>query len=334
MDRRKFSTTVSKGIGAMLLPTTQLSFTPKSQTGARDLQFGIITDVHKDLMPDADARLASFIKEAQAREVDFIIQLGDFCMAKPENDGFMAIWNQFKGPKYHVLGNHDMDAHSKTEMLAYWQMPQPYYSFDQNGFHFIVLDANFLYKDGTYIDYEKANFYIDGKYRTFIDEAQLKWLAQDLAQNELPTLVFSHQSLWHYEWGVKNRLQVQQLLEAHSEKIVCCLNGHNHIDFHHQLNGIDYIEVNSASYHWMAPAYKNTERFPKALYEKHKYLSQMATYQDALFAFVRLDPRGKMELQGTKSQWVAPSPEATGMPLAPLGNRPSPEISDYGIPFS
>jgi len=45
------------------------------------------------------------MKEA---DVDFIVQLGDFCFPIPENEEILRIWNQFDGPKFHFLGNHDM----------------------------------------------------------------------------------------------------------------------------------------------------------------------------------------------------------------------------------
>ena len=102
-----------------------------------------------------------------------------------------------------------------------------------------------LYKEGEFIDYEKANFYVNDSERTYINDAQIDWFKDDLEATKLPTVVFSHQSLWHYQWGVKNRLTIQKIMEAHKSKIICCMNGHNHLDFHHQQNGIDYIEINN-----------------------------------------------------------------------------------------
>jgi len=168
MKRRKFINQLGLASAASLVPSTLLSFTPSISDGktAKDLKFGIVTDVHKDLMPDADKRLETFIYQAQERNVDFIIQMGDFCMAETKNKGFLKIWEQFKGPKYHILGNHDLDKQSKEEMLDFWSMPKTYYSYDFGGYHFIVLDANFIYQDGKFIDYANANFYIDDSART------------------------------------------------------------------------------------------------------------------------------------------------------------------------
>lgn len=334
MNRRKFVNQIGVGALATLLPQTVLPFKPFSfDPSAKPLQFGIVADVHKDLIPDADARLEKFIDKAINRNVDFIIQLGDFCMADSKNLNFLKIWETFKGPKYHVLGNHDMDRHSKAQMLDFWGMPKTYYSYNFKGFHFIVLDANFLYQDGKFIDYDKANFYVDSSKRTFIDNEQIEWFKDDLEKTKLPTIVISHQSLWHYQWGVKNRLTLQKIMEAHSNKIICCMNGHNHLDFHHHQNDIDYIEINSMSYQWMSDKYKSTKRYPKPFYKEYNNLANIASYKDPLYAFATINPKGIMNIEGVKSQWTTPSPYDMGMPKGIYGSEYTAEISDYNLKF-
>lgn len=298
------------------------------------IRFGMIADVHQDIIPDGEKRLEDFLEAAKKRAVDFIIQMGDFCEVRAQNKNFIKIWKDCKIPKFNILGNHDMDRQSKESVMDFWEMPKPYYSFDMNGVHFIVLDANFMYQDGKFTPYNKANFYVDDRYRTFIDNEQIEWFAADLAATKLPTVVFSHQSLWHYLWGVKNRLTVQKIMEQHREKIICCFNGHNHIDYHHHQNGINYIEINSASYCWMKEQkYASKERLPKELYEQYGWMPQVAPYENALFAFATLPGDGSLFLEGKKSRWVAPSPYDMGMPKGIEGAVASADISDYKISF-
>jgi len=336
MKRRKFIDQLGVGTIAAFLPTTLLSFTPTAsiEDKSKGLNFGIVADVHKDLMPDANKRLETFINEANERDVDFIIQMGDFCMAENKNKDFLEIWETYRGPKYHVLGNHDMDKQSKEEMLDFWGMPKTYYSYDFQGFHFIILDANFLYQDGKYIDYNKANFYVDDTLRTYINNEQIEWFNADLMATKLPTIIFSHQSLWHYQWGVKNRLTLQKIMEKQKGKVICCMNGHNHIDYHHYQNGINYIEINSMSYQWMSDKYKSNERFTKELYKSYKWLPNLAAYKDPLYAFVQLSPKGTMSIEGVRSQWVTPSPYDMGMRIGIEGSVYSAEISDYHLEFN
>ncbi|WP_339926452.1 metallophosphoesterase [uncultured Cyclobacterium sp.] len=335
MKRRKFVHQLGAGSLLAALPFTSLSFKTNaaSANNAKTLRFGLVADVHKDLIPDANQRLEEFIDKAITREVDMVIQLGDFCMGDSKNRDFMGIWETFKAPKYHVLGNHDMDRNSKQEMQDFWGMPNNYYSYDIKGVHFIVLDANFLCQKGEFIAYKNANFYVDDSLRTYIDDKQIEWFKADLATTKLPTIVLSHQSLWHHEWGVKNRLRIQEIMEAEAEKVICCFNGHNHIDFHRHLNGIDYIEINSMSYQWMGEKYSSLERFPKEQYEKYPNLPHIAAYKDPLYAFVTIDPTGTLTVEGVRSQWMTPTPYDLGMKEAQYGSVATAEISDYKVNF-
>ena len=332
MKRREFINKIGVGATATMIPSTMLSFTPSisSVKNSNNLSFGIVTDVHKDLMPDADRRLETFIHEAEERNVDFIIQMGDFCCGETKNKGFLKIWGQYKGPKYHVLGNHDMDKDSKEEIMDFWGMPKTYYSYDIGGYHFIVMDANFLYQDNKFIDYKNANFYVDSSIRTFIHDEQIEWFKADLEATVLPTVVFCHQSLWH---GVKNRLTLQKIMEAHKDKVICSLNGHNHIDYHFKQKGVDYIGINSMSYQWVSGKFESTERFPKELYQEYGNLHHIAGYKDPLYAFATIKPRGVMEIEGVKSEWMPPSPYDLGKPQEKERASYVPQISDYKIKF-
>ena len=89
--------------------------------------------------------------------LDFAIELGDLkdMGVKPDRDetlGFLdaieAEFVRFDGPRYHVLGNHDMDCLSKADFLAHTAnhgaaYGKERYSFEVGGVRFIVLDACF-----------------------------------------------------------------------------------------------------------------------------------------------------------------------------------------------
>jgi hypothetical protein len=298
----------------------------------------MITDTHADMLPDTRQRLRAFITEALQREVDFIIQLGDFCHARDQERDFLDIWNRFTGKRYHVLGNHDMDFTTKEETMDFWNMPSKWYSFDIGPFHFVVLDANYLYREGAYIDYERANFYVDNQFRTFVTPEQITWLKDDLNNTLKPVILFSHQSLINPCWGIKNRFEIQDLLEkvntkSGRQKVVACFNGHDHIDFHRQLNGIHYIEINSAAYQWLGSEYASRSRYPEEMYTKFKHLEKVAPYTDSLYAFIHLDPAGKLKIEGIQSAWLGPSPEELGHPEPVYGCRYSACISDRNVSF-
>ncbi len=309
---------------------TDLSLEKKK--AGKSVKFGIISDIHRDLIPDADSRLNIFMKKVEIEKPDFIISLGDFCFGIPENQSFIKQFASAVCPAYHVLGNHDMDRNTKDEMIDFFKIPSRYYSFDSNGYHFVVLDANNLYKDGKYIDYAKANYFVDGSFREYIDDTQIEWFRNDIASTTFPVMVFSHQSLYHYSLGVKNRLELQLIMEEENRKsgynkVIACFNGHNHLDFYRKINGIHYFDINSASYYWFEPA--SPGRYPdKLLYKKYPHLDNIALYKDPLYAFVNIDTKGNFSVKGVQSEWVAPIPE---FPDRVLGRRCSPCVSSRKI---
>jgi 3',5'-cyclic AMP phosphodiesterase CpdA len=100
------------------------------------LRFGLIADVHQDIMHDSEQRLRSFIESMRLARPDFILQMGDFCTPIDRNRTFLEIWKSFDGPRYHVLGNHDTDGgFTREQTLAFWNMPARFYSFEAGGVH-------------------------------------------------------------------------------------------------------------------------------------------------------------------------------------------------------
>ena len=319
MKRRTFVKTILGGSSVLLLP---LNLQAASSKGRSVLKFGVCADVHKDVMHDADFRLQTFMEKASEKELDFIIQLGDFCRPYDYNRDFLSLWNRYSGPKHHVLGNHDMDGgFSREQVVEFWQMPSKYYSFDCQGVHFIVLDGN---------DKNPSPNAAPG-YPHYIGREQEQWLNADLKATSLPCILFSHQALDYNKDRIENSEQIRELLEKENRrvgfpKVMACFSGHHHIDYATAINGIYYIQINSMSYQWLGDKYK-TIRYSKAVDEAYEWIKYTVPYKDPLFAFVSVDSK-KIHIEGVKSSCVGPSPDDLGYPRQPENNRISPEISD------
>jgi len=299
------------------------------------VRFGVIADVHKDVMHDADHRLQVFVDAMKDAQPDFVIQLGDFCQPIPENRGFMDIWEQLAGARHHVLGNHDMDgdgkhrpdgayAFAREETAEYWGMPAAHYSFDVAGVHFIVLDGNDQGPEQT-------------PYFRYMAEEQLEWLRQDLAATRLPTVAFSHQSL-ERRGGVANGEAVRAVMEqanrgADGRKVIACFSGHHHLDYCRRLNGIIYPQINSASYSWLGGEYLHV-RYSDEIDRDYPYIKYTVPYEDPLYALVTIDLRfGFLRIEGVRSRFVGPSPWELGASREELDDRILvPSISDWKIP--
>jgi hypothetical protein len=152
------------------------------------------------------------------------------------------VFAQFDGPRYHALGNHDLDSISKEQFLSRVENTgidpgRSYYSFDANRLHCVVLDANHA-TDGA--DYDHGNFdWTDAN----IPTAELTWLAQDLAAASGPVIVFTHQLLdGTGSVYVKNADRVRQILEG-SGKVAAVFQGHHHAGSYNNVAGIHYYTL-------------------------------------------------------------------------------------------
>jgi len=224
-----------------------------------NLRFGIVTDAH---YADANVKGSRYYRQSLAKmtecvtqmneqKVGFLIELGDFKdEARPPDEQttlrflqtIEKTFQQFDGPRYHVLGNHDMDSISKAQFLntvtnTGISSDAKYYSFDTRGVHFIVLDAN-VRGDGS--DYDHGNYdWTDAN----IPPAQLAWLEQDLASTSNPAILFVHQRLdGDGDTTVRNAAQVRKILEQ-SNKVLAVFQGHHHPGAYSHIDGIHYYTL-------------------------------------------------------------------------------------------
>lgn len=280
----------------------------------KPVRFAIASDFHAPDVPDGEERITSFIRAAKDENVDFIIELGDFCRLDSASQVYRDLWNGFKGEKYHVIGNHDMDKYTPEEYVEGMEMPGRYYSFDKGDFHFIVLDGNNLYDGKEYRHYAKANYYVNPKMRAYVDPEQMNWLKKDLAETDKKCILFSHQSI---ELCMNNGAAVRQILEEENsrsgfKKVVLAFAGHNHSNYTKEINGITYMQINSASYVWIGEPTQTEKRYPKEINEKYSLMEYSMSYTKPLYAIVTLDSKGAT-VKGTKAEFVPPTPKDLNM---------------------
>jgi len=227
------------------------------------IRFGMLSDIHYADRESAGNRyyrqsltkVQEAIDRMNQEKLDFVIELGDFKDqdANPNETNTLkylteieSVFQKFNGPTYHVLGNHDMDSISKQQFLERVintgiSGTKSYYSFNNKGFHFVVLDGNFT-KEGK--SYDHGNFTWDD---AAIPEEEIAWLKNDLKQNKLPAIVFIHQMLddsKNLKQAVANAADVRKILEE-SGKVCCVFQGHVHEERYSLINGIHYYSVNA-----------------------------------------------------------------------------------------
>ncbi|RFB81411.1 metallophosphoesterase family protein [Methylovirgula sp. 4M-Z18] len=215
--------TVAGGVPKSMLLTEAKAATP---TGFSFLQ---ISDSHIGFDKAANPHALDTLKEAidkinaMPAKPAFMIHTGDITHLSKDSefDNAAQIIGSTKLQTFYVPGEHDMidpdqgkaylDRYGKNTKGSGW------YSFDQNGVHFIGLVNVVNLKAGGL---------------GLLGEEQLAWLADDLRNisKSTPIVVFAHIPLWtiypQWGWGTDDGGRVLDMLKDYGS--VTVLNGHIH----------------------------------------------------------------------------------------------------------
>lgn len=213
-----------------------------------------VTDVHLRPQFDAPTRCQAALRHLLQNhpEVSFVLNTGDTLDGANNPADTVAKWgfwkaatDELKGiPVHSLLGNHDMLAGPATDTLAgkggacrMLGMPGRYYSFDQAGWHFIMLDSNGFAQD----------------------KEQWSWLAQELDKadaSKTPVAILSHQPIFSMGAMVNspgdhigNWKGLVALFVKHPN-VKLCLSGHTHLYDQSLYNGVTYICGGSLAGYW------------------------------------------------------------------------------------
>jgi 3',5'-cyclic AMP phosphodiesterase CpdA len=253
MNRKDFIDHVG-WTGAGIAWTLSASGLMTSVADARYMRAGLnfvqISDSHigftRPENPDVTGTLQKTIDAINAMPVQpaFVVHTGDLThLAKPAQfDTVKSMLGTLKAPLVVMPGEHDVigspDAYNAA--FANKNAPNGWYSFDQNGVHFVVLVNVF-------------NFEIDGK----LGQDQLDWVAKDLAaqKKSTPIVVFGHVPLYALfpTWGWTTEDGASVLAELQRFDAVTVLNGHIHQVIQHTEGNIRFATAASTAYPQPAP---------------------------------------------------------------------------------
>ncbi len=251
------------GIGAFT--AVALAGCGKQGAGERPVvRFGMVTDCHYAEIPyakraypvgdaaysESAAKLEECVAVMNREKPDFMIELGDFKDLGPSKEATLGyldkiekVFADFKGPRYHVAGNHDFDCLTQEEFFA--RIPNDgkvsktgYYSFVRGGVTFIVLNACF---DSSMKPYSCSNPWDNAN----VPPEEIAWLEKELASAPGKTIVFCHQCLCSNgepRHLVKNAAAVRAVIEK-SGKVKAVFTGHQHSGLVDIVKGITYYSL-------------------------------------------------------------------------------------------
>lgn len=240
----------------------------------RVLRAAHLTDTHVLPTPELRAAegLTTALRHAQAHQPEVILFGGDCIMdaLHREKDEVLAQWDvwhrvlsaELKTPHRACLGNHDIwgwafrdrpalaaePGYGKALGLEQLALPERYYSYNQAGWHFIVLDSMQPTAAGKHA------------YTAALDPAQFAWLAQDLAATptSTPVCILSHIPIFSAcvffdgdnettgswvvpgAWMHADARRLKDLFRHHTN-VKVCLSGHIHLAEDITYLGVRYL---------------------------------------------------------------------------------------------
>lgn len=264
ISRRELIVGSATGAAGILLP--YLGQTP-SPDRKRSLRIAHLTDIHVQPERGAPKGLEACLAHAQGQKdkPDMILTGGDLIMdaLATDKERVKVCWDTFQAvmksnvelPIQHAIGNHDVFGWSNRQKYEKdplygkaWacdilELDKPYRSFDQAGWHFIVLDSTFP---------EKAS-----GYTARLDDEQFEWLADDLEKTpkDTPVFILSHIPIlavcaffdgeneksgnWVIPgaWVHIDARRIKELFKKHPN-VKICVSGHEHL-----LDEVVYLGV-------------------------------------------------------------------------------------------
>ena len=262
------------------LTSLNISQSCKKNNKEKDgFSFVFMTDIH--LQPEGNAveGFSKAIETINNLSPEFIITGGDLIFdALSQTEGradslyslYLKTIKDIKIPLYNTLGNHEIFGLSKSSGIdpshEYYgkkmflnRIGKKYYAFDHKGWRFYILDS--------VGETEERGYY------GFIDEEQIKWIAEDLAKidKSIPIVISVHipfitvqaqldrGSLAKNGQGlvINNSKEVLDLYKDHNLKLV--LQGHLHKLEDMYTRGIHFITGGAVSGSWWNGPYGKTE---------------------------------------------------------------------------
>ncbi|WP_105618920.1 metallophosphoesterase family protein [Vallitalea okinawensis] len=299
------------------------------------VKFAVFTDLHYEHIPDGHRRIENFINNIRNEDLDFIIQLGDFCSPKEENQVLLDMLYSVGKPLYHLMGNHDSDLFTKEEVMQFLDMDSSYYSFTYGNVKFIVLDTCFIKTDKGYEPYCRRNYNKTKDTYPIVPEDELMWLEDQVNDSSEYFVIFSHHSFENEfaKRGVHNRNEVRDLINSVNQtgkRVLLCVNGHDHGDSLEKIGQTYYLGMNSMSYIWLGPQYEHF-CYSDEIHKQYPYLKDIVLYDEGLYGIITITEKGGIDIQGMNGDYQNISPKELGVEDVWNGRIVLPLISSFHL---
>lgn len=236
-----------------------------------------------------------------------MVSLGDLCNPVCENRKVLERFKSPGVPFYSVIGNHETDNCTLSEILDFYSLEKPYYSVIFSEYKLIFLNTCYLRSAGKEEIFYKKNFKNENVTYPIVPAEEIRWLQEEL-KDDKKYIIFSHHSFMNDfpKRGVYNREEIRKLFAG--RQVLLCLNGHDHGDSYSFADGIPYMTVNSANYAWLGSQIASS----RELMDKYSYLHGMVQYKQAMSAYVEIDDT-EIKITGMDTEYLSVTPDDLGL---------------------
>lgn len=175
---------------------------------------------------------------------DVCVNLGDLIQDDQEKQRDLDCFGQvlqklsgFSCPCYSILGNHELKMMDCIVDMEAVLGHKATYSLDMLGYHLVFLSPEVRPELGT----DRGGCYK----AQYLGGETIRWLAEDLANNQLPALVFAHYPLSEDEtvedplMFMKDRAPVKEILR-NTPELLAVFSGHQHVAKRFVEDGVPY----------------------------------------------------------------------------------------------
>lgn len=289
------------------------------QNAVKRIRFLAFSDLHyyPGVFPHDDRDwLERILARAERDHASFVIHAGDFVHDPVRQRDFVMAYNDFRLPTYHTLGNHDTEGCTYAETLKAYRLDKGYYFFDRDGFRIVVLDTNYFYRDKRFVHFEGGNYRTYNGLNWTVSEEQYRWAEDIIGGSPFPCVVFMHQSCEREYEGLPDWARMRGLfrwINRHKgPKVRLVVNGHHHTDGFRIIDGIPYLDLNSANYKYYGQEHK---LYPQEYHRTHSGAGNVIAWEDPICAVITLGADGFLKIEGQRSKFLyGVSPEKAGFP--------------------
>ena len=263
----------------------------------KTMTFSVFADLHyyKNTYITSVAKLENILARANEKNVDFVIQAGDFCNNFRKSPEIINTYinNKYDLPVYGVIGNHDLE--NGSDMMNYvtdgrltnrevvWGTANgsrgngsiAYYYFDtEEGFRVICLDSNYYYNTAKKVWEHYPDWYSGPSVKTYsqansLGDTQRAWLEKvlmDAADKDMPCIVMAHAAISGNRNSESDAKLTREIFAKANEKnlgtVLMVINGHHHSNHTEYVDGILYLDMNTSNGPYVPDGNAKTPNYP------------------------------------------------------------------------